>query len=156
VHFVGFDWFIYKEVDMAKKGSPKKSPPPNASISEEVETFLAALEHPFKKEILILREILLGADPSISEGIKWNAPSFCTSEYFATFHLRAKEGLQIIFHFGAKKRDHSASEGTIPDPESLLEWLAKDRATIKFRDQKEIDAKRSAFEALVREWIQYV
>ena len=66
-----------------------------------MDAFLASLDHPFLREILALREIILGADPSIVEGIKWNAPSFRTSEYFATFHLRARDGVQLILHRGA-------------------------------------------------------
>lgn len=121
---------------------------------DSVETFLASLDHPFKPEILALRQIILGADPSIEEGIKWNAPSFRTSEYFATFHLRAKPGVQIILHRGAKKREGPGV--SIEDPESLLEWLGDDRASVKFRDMQDVEAKRSALAALVRQWVQHV
>lgn len=120
----------------------------------DVDAFLASLEHPHKQEILALRQIILGVDPGIAEGIKWNAPSFRTSEYFATFHLRAKEGVQVILHLGAKKRDTSGFG--IADPESLLEWLGGDRASVKFRDMKDIDARRSAFAEVIRQWIQHV
>jgi hypothetical protein len=146
-----------KERAVAAK-SPRTQQPAkrSASAPESVEAFLASLEHPFKQEILALRQIILGADPSIAEGIKWNAPSFRTSEYFATFHLRAKDGVQVILHLGAKKRDDLPSELAIADPESLLEWLAKDRASVRFRDMKDIDAKRAAFAKVVRQWLQHV
>ena len=134
---------------MASKGSSKKTAP------GDVETFLAALEHPFKQEILAVRQIILGADPSIAEGIKWNAPSFRTSEFFATFNLRAKDGVQVILHLGAKTRDNSTTVA-IADPESLLEWLAKDRASARFRDLEDIDAKRTAFANVIRQWIKHV
>ena len=141
---------------MAAKAPRTKPAKRGASAPESVEDFLAALEHPFKREILTLRQLILGADPRISEGIKWNAPSFRTEEYFATFHLRAKEGVQVILHLGAKKRDDLASGIDIPDPESLLEWLAKDRASVRFRDMKDIDAKGAAFASVIRQWIQWV
>ena len=128
----------------------------DASAPGNVEAFLASLDHPRKPEILALRQIILGADPSIREGIKWNAPSFRTSEHFATFHLRAKDGVQVILHFGAKKRADKAAGVTIADPESLLEWLATDRASVKFADLEDIDAKRSAIAAVVRQWIKHV
>jgi len=134
-----------------KKPAKRSAPAP-----EDVEAFLASLDHPFKPEILAVREIILGADPSITEGIKWNAPSFRTSEYFATFQLRAKEGVQVILHLGAKTRDTAISGIAIADPESLLEWLAKDRASVKLRDLKDIYAKRSALANIVREWIKHV
>ena len=128
----------------------------SASTPESVDAFVAALDHPFKPEILALRQIILGADPGISEGIKWNAPSFRTSQDFATMHLRAKDGVQVILHMGAKIRDTATSGVAIADPESLLEWLAKDRASVKFCDLKDVEAKRSAFVNIVCQWIKYV
>jgi len=98
----------------------------------------------------------LGADPGISEGIKWNAPSFRISEHFATFHLKAKDGVQLILHFGAKKRDGASPRTAIADPESLLEWLGPDRASVRFRDDKEIAARRSAFRKVVRQGSEHV
>jgi hypothetical protein len=127
-----------------------------AATPENVETFLASLDHPFKQEILALRQIILAADPTISEGIKWNVPSFRTSEYFATMNLRAKSGIGVILHFGAKKTDISSTGVAVPDPDRLLAWLGKDRAMVMFRDLNDIAERRSAFTALVREWIGHV
>ncbi len=139
----------------AKDSAPKTSKRSSTAAPEDVETFLATLDHPRKREILAVRQALLDADPAIAEGIKWNAPSFHTSEYFATFHLRAKEGVQVILHLGAKAREGSIA-GLIDDPSSLLEWLGKDRATVKFRDLPDIQAKRVAFVQLVRQWLAHV
>jgi len=121
-----------------------------------VDAFLAALDHPRKPEILALRRIILGADPAIAEGIKWNAPSFRTAEWFATFHLRAKTGVQVILHFGAKVRDKADARAAIADPRSLLTWLGPDRASVTFADLAEVEAKGSAFAAVIREWIRHV
>ena len=41
----------------------------------------------------------------------------------------------------------------IADPAGLLQWLAKDRCLVTFADGKDIQAKRAALEAIVREWI---
>jgi hypothetical protein len=124
--------------------------------ASSVDGFLAALEHPFKTELLSLRQIILGAHADIREGIKWNAPSFYTSQYFATFQLRAKDGVQVILHCGAKKRAGQSIEAAISaaDPRSLLEWLGDERASVKFRDARDIAAKRSAFTRILRLWIQ--
>ncbi len=119
---------------------------------QDVESFLAALNHPMKPEILAVRQIILGVDPSITEGTKWNAPSFRTTEWFATFHLRAKAGLQVILHLGAKAR--RSPDIAFEDP--LLVWLGKDRASGTFRDVDDVEAKREAFAALIRQWIGYV
>ena len=125
-----------------------------ASTGGTVEDFLAALEHPAKQEILALRRLILAADGSIGEEIKWKVPSFRTTEHFATLHLRAKQGVGVILHFGAKKR--SVAGIKIADPDALLEWLADDRAMTTFRDLHDVVAKQQAFTALIREWIRHV
>lgn len=128
----------------------------NQPGGQRVEEFLTTLDHPHKAEILALRQIILTADPSISEEIKWNAPSFRTTEYFATFHLRAKSGVQLILHLGAKVRETATTGIEIADPAGLLTWLAKDRASVTFADLGAIDAKQNAFADLIRGWIVYV
>ena len=61
-----------------------------------------------------------------------------------------------MLHFGAKARAVEASSENILDPSGLLKWVAKDRATLEFKDAKDIDAKRAALQAIVRQWIKYV
>jgi hypothetical protein len=126
-----------------------------AASSDGVETFLAALDHPLKRELLVVRQIILGADPRIAEGIKWNAPSFHTSEYFATFHLRAQDVVRVILHLGAKTRD-LATRIEPADPTHMLEWLGKDRASVTFRDMRDIESRRASFADVIREWIAHV
>jgi len=41
---------------------------PASREPQTVEAFLTSLEHPFKQEVLALRQIILGADPGIAEG----------------------------------------------------------------------------------------
>lgn len=142
---------------------PRKRKPPlvgkkanNQPGGQRVDEFLATLDHPHKPEIVALRQIILAADPHIQEGIKWNAPSFRTTEYFATFHLRAKEGVQLILHLGAKVRETATTGITIADPAGLLTWLAKDRASVTFTSLDDVHAKQSAFAELIRAWIVYV
>lgn len=123
---------------------------------QSVDAFLEALEHPRKPELLALRTIILGAAPQIGEGIKWNAPSFRTSEYFATFNLRAKDGVQLVLHLGAKKRADTSALQAIADPGALLTWLGTDRATVTFRDLVDVEEKRAAFVELLRQWVAQV
>jgi hypothetical protein len=142
---------------MTSKSSSKKPGKRSATTPPEtVEQFLASLQGKSKQEVLALRKIILAANPDIAEGIKWNVPSFRTSEYFATMNLRVKTGIAVILHFGAKKREIPATGVAIADPESLLVWLAKDRAMVTFRDVNDIAARRSAFTNLIREWIKHV
>ena len=127
-----------------------------AAAPESVDAFFATTDHPHRDALLAIRRAILGADPSISEGIKWNVPSFRTSEWFATLHLRAKDGVGVILHFGAKKRDNLPPRDAIPDPAALLTWLAPDRAMVVFRDAADVEAKGKAFEELLRGWVEHV
>lgn len=123
--------------------------------ANEVDAFMQKLDHPLKKEFEAVRAIILGASSEISEGIKWNAPSFRVNEYFATFHLRKNEVL-VILHLGAKVKGNSTAGLKINDPTDLLEWLAKDRAAVTFRDMKAIKSSKAAFDKIVRQWIAYL
>jgi len=128
----------------------------NADSTEAVEAFLASLEHPRKREIEALRRTILGAHPDVREGVKWNAPSFRTTEYFATIHLRAKDGVGIVFHLGAKARKSPGGAMAIDDPTGLLAWQAKDRALASFGDLPDIASRRDALAAIVRQWVDHV
>ena len=125
-----------------------------ADSSAAVDLFMASLEHPCKGEIQALREIICGAHGTIAEGVKWNAPSFRTTEYFATTHLRAKVGIAVILHLGAKMRDDPTF--LVDDPDGLLQWLGKDRAMVRFAGMNELRASQAAFERIVRQWIRHV
>jgi hypothetical protein len=135
------------------------SRPSHASAADNsgaVDAFLATLEHPHLSAIRTLRQLVLSSDPSIAEGIKWNAPSFRTTEYFATMHLRQKQGVAVILHLGAKKRDPGIDAETIADPDRLLKWLGPDRALVAFADAQDVEARAAPFQALLRRWIAYV
>ncbi len=141
-----------------RKPGPARAPRPALAASEkvegEVDAFLSALDHPAKATLKAVRSVVLGAHASITEGIKWNAPSFRTTEWFATFHLRSKLGVQLILHRGAKVRDDQIDR--VPDPECLLTWLGKDRASVTVSDLQQVTRQKPALAALVRRWIKDV
>jgi hypothetical protein len=137
----------------------KPKPRPHASAADTtkaVDEFMTALAHSSKSEVQAIRSLILAADPSISEGIKWNAPSFRTTEYFATTNLREKNGVGVILHLGAKVREIPPGGMPIDDPEKLLRWLAQDRAAVVFKDMNDFNAKKSAILSIIRSWITYV
>lgn len=127
-----------------------------ADTTEAVDALFKALVHPFKAEVQALRAAILEADPTIRDGVKWNAPSFRTNEYFATVNLREKDGFSVILHLGAKVRGQDAPDIKVGDPSSLLKWLAADRALVRFSNAKDFAVKRAAFIKLVRAWIRHV
>ena len=125
-----------------------------ADTSEAVDRFMLKLKHPHKAAIEALRHIISAADPSIAEGVKWNAPSFRTTEYFATTHLRGKDGVGVILHVGAKVRETPSFQ--VADPQGLLKWIARDRAIVTFAGVGDVKTHGSALQAIVRQWIASV
>ena len=139
----------------AKKAARKKAAPAEAPASkDEAGAFTAALDHPLKADIEIVRKLVLGVNPAISDGVKWNSLSFRKSDWFATVNLRSKDVVQVVFHTGAKAKENP--ELKIPDANGLLLWLAKDRALVTLGGGKMLKANRAAFEAIVKAWIKYV
>jgi uncharacterized protein YdhG (YjbR/CyaY superfamily) len=142
------------EINTGKSKKAAKSPSGVSAAS--VTALLRDLDHPLKKEIEAVRLNILGVSPAISEGVKWNAPSFRTAEeFFATVNLRAKDEVQVIFHLGAKTRPN-LEVFKIADPKGLMRWLGKDRALVTLGAGREIAANRKALEAIVRAWIKHL
>ena len=140
--------------------APRKPKPVShtsfADTTKAVDEFMSTLDHPFKAEIQAIRSSIMGADPSVAEGVKWNAPSFRTTDYFATTNLREPVGVGVILHLGARVRDSGPDRVLISDPQNLLKWLAKDRAMVAFKNMADFRAQQSAFEGVVRHWITFV
>lgn len=124
-----------------------KSPP-------TVDSFLATLDSPHLPTIHALRAVIRSASPEIGEGIKWNAPSFHTTEHFATMRISGPRPLQLILHLGAKKSAMPA--GAIEDPTGLLTWLGPDRAVIPFAGPEAVADSADALRELLRQWMRYV
>lgn len=119
-----------------------------------VDAYMRGLRHPLKSDMEAVRRVILGVSSEIREGIKWNAPSFRTQEWFATFNLRCKDSVQLVFHLGAKVKDNSTQGRRIADPAGLIRWLAKERFMVTVGAGKEIQAHRAALAAIVRAWIR--
>ena len=145
-----------KTTKRAKTAAPAKRPGARAKELNDVDAFFALLDHPHHDTLLSLRYAILSADTRIVEGIKWNVPSFRTTEYFATLHLRTKQGAGVVLHFGAKTRTDLTARESIADPSQLLTWLADDRAVVLFQSFADYSAKRPAFVALIKQWIAHV
>ena len=129
---------------------------PKGDGDEAVTAYMATLQHPLKAEITSVLALIRNADPAIAAGIKWNAPSFRLTEWFATLNVRSQDAVQIILHLGAKSRDDVTVREAIADPQNLLRWLGKDRALVSFRDAAAIKAGGAAFQTLLRQWITHL
>ena len=122
-----------------KKAKPKTNP------AKQVDAFIEELDHPFKEEVQMIREIIKSVNQNITEQIKWNAPSFSyQGEYLATFNLRAKEHIHLIFHNPEIARVKS----------SLLEGDYKDRRMAYFLNRDDIQMKKPGLQKALTDLIK--
>lgn len=133
---------------------PRAGARSEAAEDPAVVALLHALDHPRKQDIEAVRRIVLGASPKIREGVKWNAPSFRTEEYFATIHLRSTEQVQLVLHRGAKVKDDSTDGMRIEDPLGMVRWLAKERCLVTVGRGAEIEERKAALQKILRAWIR--
>ncbi len=61
---------------------------PKPGTTAAADDFMATLEHPLKAEIEDLHRLVLSVDPSVAEGVKWNAPGLRSTEDFANVRRR--------------------------------------------------------------------
>lgn len=79
----------------------------------------------------------------MSEAIKWQAPTFIYRGNIASFFPKSKKTVTLMFHLGA----------TIADPEGLLEGEGAVSRVARFADAADLEAKRSALQAIIRAWV---
>ena len=113
--------------------------------SREVDAWLAKFEHPLKPAILRVREIILGADPRMSECIKWQCPTFTFEGNLASINPRAKSHVSVLFHTGAQ----------IPGKHAALEGGGDTARYLKLEDVADADKKKKALEKIVRAWCDW-
>ena len=90
------------------------------NTAKTVGEFMARLRHPRKAEMALVLDLIRTADPAITKGIKWNAPSFAVGEHFATLNARDQDAVQIILHLGAKVRHDVSERIPINDPKGVV------------------------------------
>ena len=106
---------------------------PEVNNTDQVDEFMERLDHPFKAEVQMMREMIKSVNKDITEQIKWNAPSFSyKGESLVTFNLWEKQKVHLVFHNPMISRVKS----------TLLEGDYDHRRMAYFSDKKEIEAKK--------------
>ena len=124
------------------------------SPSDSVKDFLKNLKHPQKKEIEEIRKIILSSNKSLTEKIKWNAPSFCANgDDRITLNLAGNGIVRLIFHCGAKVKDNKAKTRLFEDKSGLLEWASNDRAIATFRGIADVKKKKETLISVIQTWL---
>jgi uncharacterized protein YdhG (YjbR/CyaY superfamily) len=118
---------------------------PTVANTEQVDEFMKKLDHPFKAEVQMMREIIMSVNEDITEQIKWNAPSFrYKGESLVTFNLWEKQKIHLVFHNPKISRVKS----------ELLEGDYDHRRMAYFADKKDIEEKKVALEKVLKDLIR--
>lgn len=125
------------------------------SDRQQVEEYLKKLEHPLKREIEEVRRIILSIDNEHSEHVKWNAPSFrFHNDDRVTFNFHGNGYFRLVLHRGTKVKESMDLRPLFENVQGLMEWVADDRAVIKFTDMKDVEAKRELLKEVVKRWVE--
>ena len=125
-----------------------------SDLNPEVTKFLDNLHHPLRAGIEQLRLIILSADDSMTENIKWNGPNYCfKNEDRVTMRVHPPKQIQLIFHRGVKKLTQPEDK-IIEDKSGLLDWKENDRAVASFKNTSDIEKSKPALEDILKKWIK--
>jgi len=109
-------------------------------------------EHPLRKEIELLRQIVLESVNGLTENIKWNGPNYCfDNEDRVTMRIQPPKQIQLIFHRGAKKL--AQPKGRLIDDSGLLVWKENDRAIAGFKSMADIVQAKRDLTDIVKKWV---
>ena len=124
------------------------------NLNSEVTHFLYELNHPFRKEIELLRKCIISAEQALTENIKWNGPNYCfDNEDRITMRVQPpSKQAQLIFHRGAKKLVQPKDK-LIQNKSKMLVWKENDRAIITFKNIQEIEDGKAELTEIINEWI---
>jgi uncharacterized protein YdhG (YjbR/CyaY superfamily) len=117
--------------------------------------FLSKFEDERKNLVEAILSAIVEECPTLTETIKWNAPTFCDDgKDRMTLMLHKKDRVGLILHTGAKPKEDKKAPPLYSDDTKLLEWNSNIRATISFLDLNDFLSKRNLFKKSVKRWIE--
>jgi hypothetical protein len=111
-------------------------------MSNDVDAWFEAGVHPLKDLMQEVRGAVLGADPRITESIKWKTPTFAFKGNIASINPQAKQFVSLMFHRGAE----------IPGDWPHLQGGGEIARYMRFNDSADLASQRDELQAIVRAW----
>ncbi|WP_316844257.1 DUF1801 domain-containing protein [Pedobacter psychrodurus] len=109
----------------------------------KVNTFMDQLDHPLKKEMERVIDIISTANPKIESDIKWGGPSFKYKEDMATLSPKIKNYVVVVFH----------KASLLNDDFGFLEEQTKGKAYAKFYNMADVEKHEQALKKAVNAWV---
>ncbi|SFZ81167.1 protein of unknown function (DU1801) [Devosia enhydra] len=118
---------------------------PRRSDAEAVADWLAGLDPPRRPLVDALRSAILAAGPTLSERIKWNAPSYHRDGIdLGAMNLREPQSLRLVVVY---------PHGAPTDRFGLLEGDWPDRRIMGFTSPEDIATKSPALSQVIADWL---
>ena len=111
-------------------------------MSDEVDDWMSRYQNPQKPLVQAVRKVILNADKRMDECVKWQAPTFVYKGNLASFYLKAKAHVSVMFHTGAK------IIGDFPS----LEGDGATARVLKIADAADLKAKSAEIKRIVQAW----
>lgn len=107
------------------------------------------------KQIILVREVIMAAESSLQETLKWNAPNYTyKGEDRITFNVMNKQNkVKIVIHMGATKKENKSLKPVLIDASGLIEWNSNIRGTINFDDLNDIQSKQELLKKVITDWL---
>lgn len=125
------------------EGMPKNSPQ-NPPIGQIVDAWFEKKQHPLESAMQEVRQLTLGADPRITESIKWSTPTFEYKGNIFSFNP-AKRFISLLFHTGAR----------IPGDFAGLEGDGDTGRVRRFADKKDVKTRSGELKEVLRAWCDW-
>ncbi|HAE35536.1 MAG: DUF1801 domain-containing protein [Chitinophagales bacterium] len=107
-----------------------------------VDLFFERLDHPLKREMLALRELLHKTDNRLKETIRWGAPTFEVDGRIAALDLRSDQSVKLTFLTGAPSRAGK-----------VLQQTENGNTAFLVSSIEELRSKEESLLHLVQEWV---
>jgi hypothetical protein len=114
------------------------------NTSPEVDAWFAALDHPLKSTMQRVRELVLAADPRMSEMVQYGTVQFVYGSPMANF-VQVKDRKRVSLMFNAAGR----LQGNFPHLEG------KSIKYLRFGEPAEVEQRADELQAIARAWCEY-
>lgn len=129
------------------------------STAEQVTQFIQESKHPLANVMQAVRELILSTDTEIAEHIKWNSPAFYYNGEMANFD--AKEYKRDLVVYNIRKEDSILlifpTGAVIDDTTGILEGnYADGRRMVTLKSMEDLNTKKEALQAVIKEWMSKI
>ncbi len=123
-----------------------------AAKHRTIAEFLAAQPPGVRDQVEVLRDLIVRAEPTLAENIKWNSPNFSLEgQDLLTINVGRGDAVLLVLHRGTEiAESKGAATSFAGDPRGLLTWHSDIRASMPVPAPDRLEDAT----AVVRAWVE--